>query len=109
MKTKEEIAKHLYNVGYTDQAMHKIVGFLIGSGIKEEDEVMTLKKGSNGWHSFWTWYNKEEEDLKYVDFVDSLIDDVMTASIIMEDDSLQKQKLNFLYELRAELLRDENK
>ena len=46
MKTKEEIVKHLYNVGYTDQAMHKIVGFLIGSGIKEEDEVMTLKKGS---------------------------------------------------------------
>lgn len=44
MKTKEEIVNHLYNVGYTEQAMHKIVGFLIGSGIKEEDEVITLKK-----------------------------------------------------------------
>lgn len=109
MKTKEEIVKHLYNVGYTDQAMHKIVGFLIGSGIKEEDEVITLKKGSNDWQSFWSWYNKEDEDLKSVDFVDSLIDDVMTASIIIEDDSLLNQKLNFLYELRTELLRDENK
>lgn len=106
MKTKEEIVNHLYNVGYTEQAMHKIVGFLIGSGIKEEDEVITLKKGSNGWHSFWAWYNSEDVDLKSVDFVDSLIDDVMIAGIT-NNSCLLKQKLNFLYGLREELLKDE--
>ena len=106
MKTKEEIVNHLYNVGYTEQAMHKIVGFLIGSGIKEEDEVITLKKGSNDWHSFWEWYNSEDVDLKSVDFVDSLIDDVMIAGITTNS-CLLKQKLNFLYGLREELLKDE--
>lgn len=107
MKTKEEIIDHLLTVGYTEQAMDKIMGYLIGSGIKKEDEIFQYKKGLHQWETFWEWLNTDQNSFNAVDFVDSLIDDVETASIT-NDCTLLSRKLDFLYDLRDELIKDEN-
>lgn len=107
MKTKEEIINHLLKVGYTEQATDKIMGYLIGSGLKEEQEVLTYKKGLHDWDNFWNWLNSDTETVKSIELVDSLIDDVMTASIT-NDCTLLTNKLDFLYAIRKELLEDED-
>lgn len=107
MKTKEQIIDHLLTVGYTEQATDKIMGFLIGSGVKEAEEVIKYRKGLHDWEEFWKWFNSNENTFKAVDLVDSLIDDVTIASVI-GDCCLLSKKLNFLYDLREELLKDES-
>ena len=62
MKTKEEILDHLKTEGYGDYAQAKILGYLIGAGIKEEPEKIILKKGMGEWTHFWSWLNEEEEE-----------------------------------------------
>lgn len=64
MKTKEQILNHLTNVGYTPLALCKILGFLIGAGIKEESEgvVVNTKNLTHNWSDFWDWYSGEEKE-----------------------------------------------
>lgn len=62
MKTKEQILEHLKNVGYGEYAQGKILGYLIGAGIKEEAEKISLLNGIGEWAHFWSWLNAEEEE-----------------------------------------------
>lgn len=64
MKTKEEILAHMSENGYTPLAISKILGFLIGAGIKEENEeiLINAKNLTRNWADFWEWYNSEEKE-----------------------------------------------
>lgn len=76
MKTIDEVKKHLVEVGYDNETIFKITGFLTGAGLKEDNETIIFKKGHNGWDRFKSWYDKEEKVLSYHSkvIVDSLED-----------------------------------
>jgi hypothetical protein len=59
-RTKEELIKHAKEFGYTNDAINKISGFLIGVGFKDESETILWKIGSGTWGEFFAWYNGRE-------------------------------------------------
>lgn len=61
MKTKEQVIEHLKTVGYTHVAITKIMGFLIGNGQKEMQEVIHYLKGQHTFEDFMSWYQSEDE------------------------------------------------
>lgn len=65
MRTKEQIQELLNTVMFTDEAIHKILGFMIGKELKEESEPMKIiipKSGEGeGWSFFYDWYNGKFE------------------------------------------------
>jgi hypothetical protein len=61
MKTKEQVIHHLETAGYTGPSINKIIGFLIGCGINEENEEVRVLYGANTWDDFWAWFHREEE------------------------------------------------
>lgn len=50
MKTKEEILKHLQEVGYSSKQRVKISAYLLGKGI--EIDTKDIKKGDNKFEDF---------------------------------------------------------
>lgn len=60
MKTIEEIREHLTKTAYTNEAMTKIMGFLIGAGLKEPSEVMSIARGASTFEDFLEWFNDDE-------------------------------------------------
>lgn len=60
MKTKEQVLKHLMEVGYTKKAINRIMGFLIGKDLKTIDEQITYTKGDLPFEDFYKWYNSKE-------------------------------------------------
>lgn len=60
MKTKEQVLQHLMEVGYNDVAANKIMGFLLGQGLKTPDETITYLKGDRPFEDFYKWYNSKE-------------------------------------------------
>lgn len=62
MKTKEEILVHLIENGYTKEAVTKIMGFLIGAGIKENDEHIFVRMGENTWGVFYSWVTGQTDE-----------------------------------------------
>lgn len=100
MKTKEQILEHLSNVGYAPNALCKILGFLIGAGLKEESEKVCVKTTglSHSWEDFWLWYNsnKNEDvcsDCPLCDMLNELIRIMET-----EEDPEKVQKAHERYE-----------
>ena len=61
MKTKEEIRKHLFENGYTDEARIKIMGFLIGTGDKKESDTFLVRNGIHIFEHFYSWYYGKED------------------------------------------------
>lgn len=77
MKTKEQVIAHLKENGYTKKALCKILGFLIGAGIKEENEEFYVKtSGDLKWNDFWAWWTTEEEEITEEDILLSIIEDI---------------------------------
>lgn len=64
MKTKEQVLKHLMEVGYTKKAINRIMGFLIGKDLKTIDEQITYKKGENDFEDFKLWFDCNWENIK---------------------------------------------
>ena len=70
MRTKEQIQELLKEVAFTDSALAKILGFMIGKGLKEESEKLCVIIPDQGegedWNFFYEWYNGafELKDLK---------------------------------------------
>lgn len=60
MKTKEEVKKHLLENGYAHDAICRIMGFLIGVGLKEYDEEFKYLKGDGCFEKFYAWWNNKE-------------------------------------------------
>lgn len=87
MKTKEQVLKHLMEVGYTKKAINRIMGFLIGKDLKTMDEVIEYKKGEESFEYFMNWFNSEEKKVKkikleaYKEIVDFLKNNVKDAPL----------------------------
>lgn len=59
MRAKGEVLRHLVNNGYSNNAITKITGFLIGKGLKEPNELITFKKGEKTWDEFIVWFENK--------------------------------------------------
>ena len=102
MKTKEQIAKHLEEFGYSPMALSKILGFMIGAKLKDESEKILVKTTDlhYHWEDFWNWYNSEEvscDECPLCDMLNELIN-------IMENetDPEKVQKAHERYEFLVE-------
>lgn len=62
MRTLEEVKKHVYEMGYTNEAQLRIAGFLIGVGVKGEYEIIRFKNGVNEFSTFLHWFNDSPSD-----------------------------------------------
>lgn len=86
MKTKEQVISYVLRNGHTNEAISKITGFLIGAGLKGENEQIKFKIGGNEWASFIKWFNGNKED--------------DNKSDIEEDSHPLLKLLSLLFELR---------
>lgn len=105
MKTKEEILAHMSNNGYTPLAISKILGFLIGAGIKKEDEKILVQTHdlTLHWDDFWNWYNSEEKEEELCE--DCPLCDMLNELIYImsnETDPEKVQKAHKRYEFLVE-------
>lgn len=65
MKTLEEVKAHLNSVGYKNEEIPIIEGFLFGKGLYEGDEFeMEFIFGDNNFFDFKDWFDGEEEKNK---------------------------------------------
>ena len=62
MRTLEEVKKHVYEMGYTNEAQLRIAGFLVGVGVKGEYEIIRFKNGVNEFSTFLHWFNDSPSD-----------------------------------------------
>lgn len=62
MKTLEEVKGHIYEVGYTEKAIERICGFLIGKELKRENELLRFCKGENEFSDFLNWFKDSSTD-----------------------------------------------
>ena len=62
MRTLEEVKKHVYEIGYTNEAQLRIAGFLVGVGVKSEYEIIRFKNGVNEFSTFLHWFNDSPSD-----------------------------------------------
>ncbi len=120
MKTKDEVFTHLFENGYSEQAIDKILGFMIGKDLKGVDEMVKYKKGTLSFDDFWNWFHdiKKDEELKgeeefktlELDYcpmcvVESLIEDV-TRNIFSCAKYGYNPTLISRYERQLEFLKD---
>ena len=56
MRTKDEVVAYLKEHGHSNIAVTKIMGFLIGNGMKEPKENIVVKRGLDSWEDFYRWY-----------------------------------------------------
>lgn len=68
MKTKEQVLEHLKKTGYTRKSIIKIMGFLIGKGIKGVDEKMVYMRGEHDFMYFLKWFERDD-DLYLLNFM----------------------------------------
>ena len=68
MKTKEQVLEHLKKTGYTRKSIIKIMGFLIGKGIKGVDEKMVYMRGEHDFMYFLRWFERDD-DLYLLNFM----------------------------------------
>lgn len=57
MKTREEVLDHLLKNGYENEAINKIMGFMVAKELKQVDEVVAIKKGKLIFDDFYKWFN----------------------------------------------------
>ena len=56
MKTREEVLKHLFENGYSEDGICRILGFMVARELKTLDERVTYKKGDRSFEDFYKWY-----------------------------------------------------
>lgn len=116
MKTKEQVLKHLMEVGYTKKAINRIMGFLIGKDLKTIDEHITYKKGEESFEYFMNWFNSEEKKVKkskleaYKEIVDFLKNNVKDAPLYWLEylnDDIKTLQVNDLLNNKAKTVLDD--
>ena len=60
--------EHLKKTGYTRKSIIKIMGFLIGKGIKGVDEKMVYMRGEHDFMYFLKWFERDD-DLYLLNFM----------------------------------------
>lgn len=58
MRTFKEIKVHLTKTAYTEEAITKIMGFLIGAGLKKVDEQIAVVYGASTFDDFIAWIDE---------------------------------------------------
>ena len=76
MKTIEEIREHLTKTAYTEEAVTKIMGFLIGAGLKGDKEQLFVVYGASTFEDFLEWINDDESDCCCDCVLCSIINDI---------------------------------
>jgi hypothetical protein len=61
MKTKDQVQEKLLTKGFSEEAVDKIMGFLIGAGLKEVDEKFSYRRGNGTWMEFYDWYTSDDD------------------------------------------------
>lgn len=79
-RTKEELINHAREFGYTNDAINKISGFLIGVGFKDESEIILWKKGAGTWGEFFAWWNGRE-------ITKTVFETIMEDLFMLQDES----------------------
>ena len=82
MKTKEQVLEHLKKTGYTRKSIIKIMGFLIGKGIKGVDEKMVYMRGEHDFEHFLQWFEGEGGDEHLNNTELSLLDMMLLLHLI---------------------------
>lgn len=99
MRTKEQIQELLTSVKFTDEALAKILGFMIGKGLKEENEQMRviITKGVEeaDWDFFYDWYNGafELKDLKDETCCKCPLCDMLNECLHIIDNEMDPEKV----------------
>lgn len=62
MKTLEEVKEHISKIGYTEKAIERICGFLIGKELKDEKEYLCFFKGTHEFSDFLNWFKDSSTD-----------------------------------------------
>lgn len=62
MKTKEQVQNYLMTTGIMKHEVSKIMGFLIGANIKDQDEIFSYKIGDGTFEKFYEWFQNEESE-----------------------------------------------
>lgn len=87
MKTIEEIRDHLTKTAYTREAVTKIMGFLIGAGLKGDDEQLFVVYGASTFEDFLEWINDDECECECCNCVlCSIINDISKRLENSQDD-----------------------
>ena len=68
MKSKRKVQEHLNGTAYTRNASHRIIGFLLGSGLIMKGEILEFKNPEDDeirhdFDYFYEWFENEEEEL----------------------------------------------
>lgn len=97
--TIEEVREHCATNGYTDAAISKIMGFLIGAGLKGDSEVIKTRRGECTWDDFYRWVKGEEveEEHPLCTLLNDLTTRIKTVKNEKKREKLQRQ-LDFLVE-----------
>lgn len=107
MKTKEEVLKHLRQVGYSKKSALKILGFLMAKEYTEIGENIEFTSGERTFEDFVNWFNSKEvkktklEAYKeIVDFLMSNVKEVPSYWLEYLNDDIKA--LTFIEELERE-------
>lgn len=74
--------EHLKKTGYTRKSIIKIMGFLIGKGIKRVDEKMVYMRGEHDFEHFLQWFEREGGDEHLNNTELSLLDMMLLLHLI---------------------------
>ena len=86
MKTIEEIKVHLTKTAYTDEAITKIMGFLIGAGLKGDEERLCVVYGASTFEDFLDWLNDDDCECGCDCVLCSIINDISQRLENADDD-----------------------
>lgn len=108
MKTKTQVLAHLAKVGYSKEAIMKIMGFLIGNGTKTIDEEVVYLIGNGDFSDFMNWYQSDddaEQECLICKAFDKLFDAMKVAD--ENEDEEMTQKLDDLLDIMLTIFVEE--
>lgn len=109
MKTIEEIREHLTKTAYTKDAVTKIMGFLIGAGLKGDEERLLVVYGASTFEDFLEWINNDDCNCCCDCVLCSIINDIAKRLESADNDDLAAyyaEQLAFLLDA-FDLINDE--
>ena len=88
MRTREEVLEHLMKVAYSKEAMPRLMGFLVGAGLKTNEEQFKVVYGASTFEDFLNWYNNEDVCDGCDCILCSIINDIATRLEHADDDEI---------------------
>lgn len=105
MKTIDEVKQYLRTTGFTGIARAKIMGFVIGCGLKENEEEWCVRVGTGTWNEFYNWFITDDTDA-----LQQLISEVIEKrdnATSTNERTIRETQLGLLLSLLEEYTEDE--